>query len=444
MKRKIHLVSFYGVVGESENFQNTQKLFKRQELLNRTAIKNGGVNEVHSWNLDKLSKTKFYAENESLLTNPRGCGYWAWKPFIILETLKLINDEDYVVYCDIGRPSPVSSVDHGNQITHSLVPLTEWAEKNGGFFPGVYLAHHGPASKWIKQDCFTLMDCDTDEYKEMPTIQAGYTAWKKTDSVIRFLEQWLEYNKDERLITDIENTLDKENSSDFVRHCHDQATLTLLCEKNNISAFGQRKQQFWGFRNINFISKKVDWELRKKQGSLLFSLHNSNADLLPTFLNSWIELLFEYRCKDKLNIHLISEDIKNTSTWGEYLNNSVIRNFALKDKDAQYDLVVTRSMDKNDYTIDHFFEIFKSVKEGGLAVIGPFPNTDNANELMSYCRQIANQEVFLEQFNSHDLSDKVKEVGPAKIPNSKNPVFLKTANKTFALFYKPVSLLMPE
>ena len=32
----------------------------------------------------------FVAKNKELLSKPRGAGYWVWKPYIILKTLKMI------------------------------------------------------------------------------------------------------------------------------------------------------------------------------------------------------------------------------------------------------------------------------------------------------------------------------------------------------------------
>jgi len=443
MVGSVHLVSFYGVVGQNENFLDQKKLLNRQILLNRTALDKGDIDHVHSWNLERLVKTSFYKENKKLLNQARGCGYWAWKPFIILETLKSIDKDDYVIYCDIGRPSSVSNFDHGNQVSHSLLPFTRWAEENGGMFPGVYLPHHGPASKWIKQDCFSLMGCDSEKYKTIPTIQAGYTAWKNTEKVVNFLDQWLTYNKDERLISDKENTLGGLNSDDFIRHCHDQATLTLLCEKNNISAFGDRKYPFWGFRNINFVSKKVDWELKKKEGRLTFSSINKVSNLLPKFLNSWIELLFEYRLKEQLSIHIINSGQTYVNEWQTYFKNADIYTKGLKNDNTkgQYDLVITKIMNTNDYSITNLLDIYSSIREGGLAVIGPIPETEKAKELVNYSRQISKTETFLSQYGDKDFSEYTPNMQTLKIPNSKNPVFLKTANELYILFYKPIPLL---
>lgn len=35
-------------------------------------------------------------------SNPRGYGYWLWKPYIILKQLELLNDGDILFYADCG------------------------------------------------------------------------------------------------------------------------------------------------------------------------------------------------------------------------------------------------------------------------------------------------------------------------------------------------------
>jgi len=433
--KSVHLVSFFGVVGKSNDFKSLQQLSNRQELLEKTALENGQLDSTHSWDLERLKKTDFYRENKELLSEPRGCGYWAWKPFIILETLNSISENDYVIYCDIGRPHLNAKFDYGNQITHSLLPMVEWAELNGGMFPGVYMPHHGEASKWIKQDCFTLMDCDSDEYKLMPTIQAGYTAWKNTPEVKEFLLKWLELNLDRRLISDQENTLGAENADNFVRHCHDQATLTLLCEKEGVLAFGHRKYQFWGFRNINFISKQASWEVRKRKKGHCFSKINVNESLLPRFLNSWVEVLFDYRFHEKLDLNIIDADSNTLNAWKEYCSKAVIDSGNLLNEDVdfsgRYDLIVTAGINSEEYTIDNFYLIFKALKENGLAFIGPLPSNDGSEKLEQFCRSIANEKPL---WNAETL-------GQIKIPNSKNPVFLRTKEQVFILLYKPFELI---
>ena len=49
-----------------------------------------------------LHRTAFYSENKAILDLARGAGYWLWKPFIISETLKEMEEGDCLIYSDSG------------------------------------------------------------------------------------------------------------------------------------------------------------------------------------------------------------------------------------------------------------------------------------------------------------------------------------------------------
>ena len=443
----LHLVSFYGVIDKTQSFHSEEQLKNRQELLNKTAMMYGDVDKVHSWNLNTLRGTRFYSKNKELLDLPKGCGYWAWKPYIILETMKLAKHGDYIFYCDVGRPSEVAAFDHGNQITESLLPIVDWARKHNGMMPGVFLPHHGKSSIWIKSDCYKILDCEDEKYKKIPTVQAGYSVWRKSSEVIKFLQEWLRRNMDPRLITDSPNVLGDDNEPGFIRHCHDQAILTLLCAKYKVKVFGDPKYQFWGFRNVNFIAKQAAYENRKRKSKLFFAQFNQEYDAVPKFLANWIELLYCERRQEVSRMLVMGDDDLQIDMWTRYFPKaSVLSEKHLDPIDrisdgtalqkGVYDFVITTSMLKKFYTIKTFLRIYDSLNEGGAALIGPLPQ-DN-QELDTYARAIANNN----EFGSVD-SELTLPTDSPKIHNSKNPVFLQSGLNRFILIYKPKQLLKP-
>ena len=442
---KLHMVSFYGVIDENKSFHSEAQLMKRQALLNKTAMKYGDVDKVHSWDLERLRATHFYNKNKALLDRPKGCGYWAWKPYIILETMKEAEHGDFVFYCDVGRPSDGVDFDHGNQITESLLPIVDWAKKHDGMMPGVYLPHHGHSSVWIKSDCYRILECVDEKYKKIPTVQAGYTMWRKSTKIIKFLEEWLIKNLDPRLITDDPNVLGGDNAPGFIRHCHDQAILTLLCEKNDIKVFGDPKYQFWGFRNVNFIAKQAAYENRKRKSKLYFEQFNQDYNAVPKFLTNWIELLFCERRENVSRMLVMGDDDLQIDMWTRYFPKASVFSEKhldpidrISEKEIKqkkiYDFVITNSMPHEFYTIEVFLRIFESLKEGGAALIGPLPQ--DSQELDTYARSIANSNTF----SPTDAELTLPDDSP-KIHNSKNPVFLQSGMNRFILIYKPVQLL---
>ncbi len=441
----LHMVSFYGVIDQNESFHSETQLKNRQAMLNKTAMMHGEVDKVHSWDLQRLRETNFYKKNTELLDRSKGCGYWAWKPYIILETMKEAKHGDFVFYCDIGRPTDGVDFDHGNQITESLLPIVDWAKKHNGMMPGVYLPHHGHSSIWIKSDCYRILECVDEKYKKIPTVQAGYTMWRKSDEVVEFLKEWLSRSLDPRLITDDPNVLGGNNEPGFIRHCHDQAILTLLSAKKNIKVFGDPKHQFWGFRNINFIAKQAAYENRKRKSKLYFEQFNRDYNAVPEFLTNWIELLYCERRQDVSRMLVMGDDDWQVDMWTRYFPKASIMSekylepqFRLSEgktkQEKIYDFVITNSMLQEFYTIEVFLRIYESLKEGGAALIGPLPQ--DSQELDSYARSIANSNIF----PPIDLELTLPEDSP-KIHNSKNPVFLQSGMNRFILMYKPIRLL---
>src|SRR5688572_18740057 len=65
-----------------------------------SAIKHG-AQEVVRWNLGMIDPV-FFEMNKEILTQPRGAGYWLWKPYIIYREMLTMQDGDVLVYSDSG------------------------------------------------------------------------------------------------------------------------------------------------------------------------------------------------------------------------------------------------------------------------------------------------------------------------------------------------------
>lgn len=206
---KINFVTF------SDNKYKT-----RQEFLTEQAEKTFDV--VHKYKREWLTGTSFYRDNQSILDQERGAGFWLWKPFIILETFKTMNDGDVLLY-----------LDSGDTFTNNVVSFIKkyFSDKNNEIIltSGVYTN-----MDWTKRDCFILMECDESKFHNTIQLEAGILAIKKTDIMVNFVEEWLGYCKNANIITDIKN-IHGENFSSFKEHRHDQSVLTNLAVKHGIS-----------------------------------------------------------------------------------------------------------------------------------------------------------------------------------------------------------------
>ena len=214
---KTHLVSF-----------STPQYRLSQKALVESALK-FGIDVIHSFTEKDLKKTDFYRANIEIFKQSRGYGYWLWKPFLILNTLKKVSEGDIVIY-----------IDSGNTIISNLQPLFDLCYKEQSV---LFFQAHGHLNKtWVKRDAFVLMDCDSDVYYEAQQVCGSPNLFLANHISINFLEDWLFFCQKASILTDSPNTCGLENDFAFQDHRHDQAVLSLLALKNNIKIYRDPSQ----------------------------------------------------------------------------------------------------------------------------------------------------------------------------------------------------------
>ena len=176
-------------------------------------------------NLDK----KFIKENYEIMSKTKGYGYWLWKPYIILQTLELLNDSSMIVYCDSGDKFTKDIVSRAEERVDTGTMLVESSHKN---------------YKYTKSDCFVLMGCNNEAYWNSNQIYASISFWKKTSYSIDLLEEWLKFCSNPQIITDNPN-IHSSNHPEFIDHRHDQSILTNLAIKNSAPACKEKSSDPW-------------------------------------------------------------------------------------------------------------------------------------------------------------------------------------------------------
>ena len=98
-------------------------------------------------------------------------------------------------------------------------------------------------SEYTKRDAFILLGADMPFYSQTKHYQAGIQIYKKSSYTVKFIQEWLYYCQDKRIITDDNNTLGLPNYPDFKENRHDQTILSLLIKK-----YGE---VYSGYPNLN-------------------------------------------------------------------------------------------------------------------------------------------------------------------------------------------------
>ena len=293
---KKYIVSFCS----SGNRGNEEFWKLRQKRLNENSLKNGNIDGIFSWNGEKLKKTDFYKNNRNILDSSRGAGYWAWKPYIILDSLSKIDNGDFIIYYDVGSKRT------NFQINTDINPLIEWAcQNNNGILSGAYRPDT-LNRRYTKRDCFYYMDCDEEKYWEHPQILATWSIWQKNELSMNIISDWLNFCKDHRIITDVQNQCGLSNFDGFVDHRHDQSILTnifikygLRCYNNTISSG----------KNINPFIRMVELDN--------FCLSKFGCDFVTMIIDKKLHLI-----DDKKKINLLIDNTGYNST-GEFMHTKI-------------------------------------------------------------------------------------------------------------------------
>ena len=216
-------------------------LYQKQLKVNKkSAIEVGEVDEYYSYGPDDIDPV-FREKNKDILNRKRGNGYWLWKPYFINKTMiEKLNYGDYLIYSDSGLLFMNSS--------HLLVNFLE--EQKAKMWTHKLKVQE---KSYTKRDAFILMDADTPYYYDTNQYMAGIQIYKKTKHTIKFIQEYLHYSQDQRIVTDDPNTLGKENYPGFKDNRHDQTVFSLLIKKYGEANSGSPKMSLKEIQNLKTL-----------------------------------------------------------------------------------------------------------------------------------------------------------------------------------------------
>jgi len=258
-----------------------------KNLLLKSAKKTG-IESVLAYTEKDFKKTSFYNAHYEIASQPRGAGYWIWKPYYILEHLKRAKEGDVIFYCDAG----VSILDNIGPLVN--ICLTNKRNKGVLLFRNYQgAAYIGPGFEkndevlyyealknkyWGKRDVFVLMGVDEEKYWNSPQLEGCFMFFKRTDFSLQFVTEWLEYCCNENIVTDKPNTHGKPNFDNFIMHIHDQAVLSLLAEKYNLELF-RCPSQYGNHKKLEKFRKPGEYLM------LPYTIPEINSDFDTLFLH---------------------------------------------------------------------------------------------------------------------------------------------------------------
>lgn len=201
-----------------------------QRRNSRTGKTVGGFDRVLSFSPADIDPA-FRTAHRGILNRVRGNGYWLWKPYLIHRTLPGMPTGDWLFYCDAGA-----------YFVHSVRPLIERAEATGSDLLTFEDRH--PEIKFAKRDALLLLDADRPAWLRTHQRLGGFSLWRNTAFTRQFTADWLRYATDERILTDLPNTLGQADHPEFQDSRHDQTIFSLLAKRHGLPAYRDPSQ--WG------------------------------------------------------------------------------------------------------------------------------------------------------------------------------------------------------
>jgi hypothetical protein len=188
---------------------------RNQNALASSAI-NKGIDFIMNYRRDHLDP-KFVKKNKQILDQKKGAGYWLWKPYLILKTLKEIPEGAVLIYSDTGLT-----------LTKDIGEFLDLLIKDKGELLLTSYSKHS-IKQITKRETFIRMGCDHEEAFKAPRLIGGFMVMKNTGRVRNFIQRWLKNCEDQNLL--IEGSSSKPEYPEFSTHQHDQSILSLLYYK---------------------------------------------------------------------------------------------------------------------------------------------------------------------------------------------------------------------
>jgi hypothetical protein len=164
-----------------------------------------------SFDEDNLDEDiKKYAE-----INPKGFGYWIWKPYLVLKVLEQIDKNDILVYLDAR--------------CYFVGERVDWLEDfvNGQYDIGAWrLSQNQLEYQWTSADILDFFDADI-EMREQPQFAATIILIRKSKLTKEFMSDWLYImRKHDYLVRDDNSILSPHKG--FIENKHDQSVFSML------------------------------------------------------------------------------------------------------------------------------------------------------------------------------------------------------------------------
>ena len=190
---------------------------------------------------EHLLHSEFWNQHQNfVINNPRGFGYWIWKPYIIKKNMEEMNDGEALLYLDCG-------CELDDKCKEELLNCIEIV-KNDKIMACPLIVHK--EIDWTKMDL--IMKIGMDENNIMQR-QGGAILFLVCPETRILVNEWYELCGDYHNVDDSPSIIP--NAHNFSDHRHDQSIFSLLTKKYNLFSSHKLDDAIYYTRNRSGMSK---------------------------------------------------------------------------------------------------------------------------------------------------------------------------------------------
>ena len=179
--QKIHFITY----GNDRFAESKARLLKE-------AHEFGEFASIQGYGPENLSP-EFHQSYKSIMEQPRGGGYWIWRPVIIQDALSMINEDDILIYLDAGS----SLNPRGKERFFEYIDLLNNSPEKYGTLAFQMSGNCGPGNleiekRWTTREIFEHFEVDPNgEIANSGQYWAGGVIMKKNANLRKYMEVFL-------------------------------------------------------------------------------------------------------------------------------------------------------------------------------------------------------------------------------------------------------------
>jgi len=166
----------------------------------------------------------FYTRFEDILSQERGAGYWIWKPYLIQKALRVINDNDFLVYLDAG----CTINPDGEKRFIEYIDMLSSSDFSAISFK--FLDSWRPERSWTFAETFDYFNVGLSSgVANTGQIIGGVIVLQKTEHGVFLIDQWLKaLYENQFLFTDKYQNSPANITQGLIENRHDQSIFSII------------------------------------------------------------------------------------------------------------------------------------------------------------------------------------------------------------------------